>query len=78
MPGIAAGIVLVFIPSAGQFVVSDILGGAKGALVGNIINDQFERNRPLKSAIAFELTAFVILMLLMYAFYLRKRKEAAE
>lgn len=77
MPGIIAGVVLVFIPSAGQFVVSDILGGSKGALVGNIIQESFSRNKPLKSAIAFELTAVVGLMLVTYAFYLRRRKESA-
>lgn len=72
MPGIVAGIILVFIPAAGQFVVSDILGGAKGALVGNIIYEQFERHKPLKSAIAFELTAVVMLMLAVYGLYVRK------
>jgi spermidine/putrescine transport system permease protein len=77
LPGIIAGIVLVFIPSAGQLVVSDILGGSKGALVGNIIQEGFPRNKPLKSAIAFELTAVVGLMLVVYAFYLRRRKEIA-
>jgi spermidine/putrescine transport system permease protein len=78
MPGIVAGIVLVFIPAAGQFVVSDILGGAKGALVGNIIQEGFQRNKPLKSAIAFELTAVVGLMLAVYGLYLRRRKESAS
>ncbi|MDB5320877.1 MAG: potB [Phycisphaerales bacterium] len=79
MSGIIAGIVLVLIPAAGQFVVSDILGGAKGALVGNIIQEGFQRNKPLKSAIAFELTAVVGLMLAVYGLYLhrRRRKEAA-
>ena len=75
MPGMVAGVVLVFIPSLGQFVVSDILGGAKAALVGNIIEAGFVRNRPLKSALAFELTAIVLLMLALYAIYARKRKE---
>jgi spermidine/putrescine transport system permease protein len=75
MPGIVAGIVLVFVPSVGQFVVSDILGGGKGALVGNIIEDGFVRNRPLKAAMAFELAAFVMLLLVLYGLYARGRKE---
>jgi len=75
MPGIVAGVVLVFIPAAGQFVVSDILGGSKGALVGNIIQEGFQRNKPLKSAIAFELTAVVAALLAVYALYLRRRQE---
>ena len=60
-------------------MVSDILGGAKGALVGNIIQEGFQRNKPLKSAIAFELTAVVGLMLAMYGLYLcrHSRKEEA-
>lgn len=75
MPGIVAGVVLVFIPSVGQFVVSDILGGAKAALVGNIIERAFVRDRPFKAALAFELTAIVMLMLLLYVVYARRRKE---
>jgi spermidine/putrescine transport system permease protein len=74
MPGIVAGVVLVFIPSVGQFVVSDILGGAKTALVGNMIERGFIRDRPFKSALAFELTGIVMLMLVVYAIYARKRK----
>jgi spermidine/putrescine transport system permease protein len=75
LPGIVAGIVLVFIPSVGQFVVSDILGGAKSALVGNVIERAFVRERPFKSALAFELTAIVMLMLVVYVIYARKNKE---
>ena len=60
-PGIVAGIVLVFIPGIGQFIVSDLLGGAKTMLIGNLIQDQFTsgRNKPMGAALAFELTATV-------------------
>ena len=60
MPGIVAGIVLVFIPSLGQFVVSDVLGEGKLELVGNVIQDQFPaapQSPASASAFAFELTA---------------------
>ncbi|HEV8582977.1 MAG TPA: ABC transporter permease [Thermoanaerobaculia bacterium] len=74
-PGIAAGIVLVFIPSLGQFVVSDLLGGARGMLLGNLIQNQFAvaRDKPFGSAIAFELMAAVLVLLLAYAVYARRR-----
>jgi spermidine/putrescine transport system permease protein len=77
MPGIVAGIILVFIPSIGQFVVSDLLGGAKSILAGNLIQNQFAvaRNKPFGAAIAFELTAVVLLLLLAYSFYTRRRGE---
>ncbi len=75
LPGILAGSVLVFIPSLGQFVVSDLLGGARSMLLGNLIQNQFAvaRNKPFGSAIAFELTAAVLLLLLAYALYARRR-----
>ena len=77
MPGIVAGVVLVFIPSLGQFVVSDLLGGAKTMLLGNLIQNQYAvaRNQPFGAALAFELTAAVLLLLLAYALYMRKRGE---
>jgi spermidine/putrescine transport system permease protein len=75
LPGIAAGTVLVFIPSLGQFVVSDLLGGARSMLLGNLIQNQFAvaRNKPFGSALAFELTAAVLLLLLGYAVFARRR-----
>lgn len=77
MPGIVAGIILVFIPSIGQFVVSDLLGGAKSILAGNLIQNQFAvaRNKPFGSAIAFELTAVVLLLLFAYAMYTKKKGQ---
>ncbi len=77
MPGIVAGVVLVFIPSLGQFIVSDLLGGAKTILAGNLIQNQFAvaRNKPFGSAVAFELTAAVLLLLFLYGRYTRRRGE---
>jgi len=77
MPGIVAGIILVFVPSLGQFIVSDLLGGAKTILAGNLIQNQFAvaRNKPFGSAVAFELTAAVLLLLFLYARYTRRRGE---
>ena len=75
LPGIVAGVVLVFIPSLGQFVVSDLLGGARSMLLGNLIQNQFAvaRNKPFGSALAFELTAAVLLLLVAYALYAKRR-----
>jgi spermidine/putrescine transport system permease protein len=75
LPGLAAGVVLVFIPSLGQFVVSDLLGGARSMLLGNLIQNQFAvaRNQPFGAALAFELTAAVLLLLLGYAALARRR-----
>jgi spermidine/putrescine transport system permease protein len=79
MPGILAGIVLVFIPGIGQFIVSDMLGGARTSLIGNMIQDQFTsgRNKPLGAAMALELTVMVLAILAAYILYARSRLSRA-
>lgn len=39
--GLVAAITLTLVPSLGMFLVSDLLGGAKEALLGNLIQQQF-------------------------------------
>lgn len=61
-PGVVSGVVLVFVPSVGQFLISDLLGGAKSMMVGNLIQNQFfgGKNQPFGFALAFLLTALVL------------------
>jgi spermidine/putrescine transport system permease protein len=68
-PGLAAGVILVFIPATGTFVISDLLGGAKTVLLGNAIQQQFGASRdwPFGSAGAFVGMAVVMLGLWFYA-----------
>jgi spermidine/putrescine transport system permease protein len=70
-PGLVAGIVLVFIPATGQFVIPDLLGGAKTVMLGNAIQQQFLQSRdwPFGSAIAFIGMGVVLLGLWVYARY---------
>src|ERR1017187_5341671 len=55
VPGLVAGIIFVLIPATGQFVIPDLLGGAKTVMLGNAIQQQFLQSRdwPFGSAIAF-------------------------
>jgi spermidine/putrescine transport system permease protein len=71
VPGLVAGIVLVFVPATGQFVIPDLLGGAKTAMLGNIIQQQFGpgRNWPFGSAISFLGMGLVLAGLWIYARY---------
>src|SRR5205814_9561205 len=41
MPGISAGLLLVFVPAIGMFAVTDLLGGARVPMIGNVIQNQF-------------------------------------
>jgi len=68
MPGLFAGTLLVFIPTLGLFFVTDLMGGNKTQVLGNIIRDQFltARNWPLGSAISVILVAITLLLVWLY------------
>lgn len=41
MPGVISGITMVFMPAVSTFVISQLLGGGKQMLIGNLIEQQF-------------------------------------
>jgi len=69
--GLIAGVVLVFLPATGQFVIPDLLGGAKTMLLGNAIQQQFGSSRdwPFGAAIAM-----VSLALMLAALWILNRR----
>ncbi|ERK08692.1 Spermidine Putrescine ABC transporter permease component PotB [Pantoea sp. AS-PWVM4] len=68
MPGIVAGCLLVLIPAMGLFYVSDLMGGARNLLIGNVIKSQFLniRDWPFGAATSIVMTLLMGLMLLFY------------
>lgn len=68
MPGLLSGVVLTFIPSMGLFFVSDILGGSKIVLIGNVIQEQMTkgRNLPFAAALSVILMIMTSLMIALY------------
>lgn len=72
-PGLAAGAALVFLPATGQFVVPDLLGGARVMLLGSAIQQQFgpSRDWPFGAAMA------CVTLALLAAVVLRRGARAA-
>jgi len=68
-PGIAAGVLLTFIPMCGDYVTATVLGGAKGNMIGAMIASQFNQaqNWPLGSAMAVLMIGAVLLTLVVGA-----------
>lgn len=68
--GIVAGSVMVFIPSLGDYVTPDLLGGAKTMYIGNLIQNQFltVRDWAFGSAVS---TLLIIIVSLAVWLYLR-------
>jgi len=68
MPGVIAGTLLTFIPAAGDYISSELLGSPRTTMIGNVIQAQFVevRNYPLASALSFILMAVILVMVFTY------------
>ena len=62
-PGIVSGITMVFVPALTTFVISDILGGGKIMLIGNVIDQAFTKgsNWNLGAGLSLVLMVFILL-----------------
>lgn len=76
-PGIAAGALLVFVPSIAMFAITDLMGGARVPLLGNVIQNQFlqARDWPFGSALG---VVFMLLFALSYWVLVRLRDRGGE
>ncbi|GLX92095.1 ABC transporter permease subunit [Herbidospora sp. NEAU-GS84] len=78
LPSALIGAVLVFVPSFGNFVVPEILGGGKAIMVGNLIRDQFLKARdwPFGATIALVMVVVTVILLLAQAVVSRRTRSA--
>ncbi len=62
LPGVIAGVLLVFIPMCGEFVIPDLLGGPSTLMIGKVLWDEFFTNRdwPVASAVAIAMLVFLL------------------
>lgn len=67
--GVVTGSILVFVSSIGMFVVPDVMGGAKSALIGNVIQNQFLSARDWPFGSALSIVLMLLSMLLIFLYY---------
>lgn len=77
LPGIIAGSMLVFIPSVGEFIIPDLLGGPDTLMIGKVLWAEFFNNRdwPVASAVA---TAMLVLLVAPIVLFQRHRMRQDE
>jgi spermidine/putrescine transport system permease protein len=73
-PGIRAAAILVFVPCLGTYLTSDLLGGSKTILIGNLVQNQFTASRDWP----FGAAASVALMIVAIALLLAARRRDEE
>lgn len=69
--GIISGITMVFVPTLTTFVISDLLGGSKILLIGNVIEQEFKQssNWNVGSGLSLVLMIFIIASMALIAKY---------
>lgn len=74
-PGIFAGIMMVFVPAIGMFAITDLMGGARVPMIGNVIQNQFfqARNWPFGAALGI-----VFMALFAISYWLLQRRNRDE
>jgi spermidine/putrescine transport system permease protein len=74
MPGVLTGCLFVFVPSFGNFVIPEMLGGGKTAMVGNLIRNEFlsARDWPFGSTLGLAVIAVLIVLLVLQAWVTRR------
>ncbi|RWI88950.1 ABC transporter permease [Mesorhizobium sp.] len=65
--GISAAAVIVFITMTGDYVTPQLMGGAKGLMIGNLIYSQFLEGEdwPLAAAMSMSLVAVLVVVVLL-------------
>ncbi|HEU5241262.1 MAG TPA: ABC transporter permease [Ornithinibacter sp.] len=68
LPGVVAGTLLTFIPAAGDFINSRLLGNTQTVMIGQVIDSQFLRvlDYPLAAALSFILLLIILFLVSTY------------
>jgi spermidine/putrescine transport system permease protein len=64
-----AGVLLTFIPAAGDFINAQLLGTPRQYMIGNVIQSEFlsVRDYPTAAALSFVLMAAILVLVLVFA-----------
>ncbi len=65
LPGLLSGILLVFVPVAGSFVEPGLVGGAKGSMVGAMIDTQYSTSLNMGYGAALSCMLLIVLSIIM-------------
>jgi putrescine transport system permease protein len=70
-PGIIAGSMLVLIPSIGEYVIPELLGGTSTYMIGQVLWDEFFKNIDwsMASAVAVSMVVLILIPLAVFNHY---------
>lgn len=65
LPGIVTGFTMVFIPAVSTFVISNLLGGNKYNLIGNLVEQQFRNTNDWHFGSAISIILIILILIIM-------------
>jgi len=79
-PGVIAGAMLVFIPSVGEYVIPEMLGGADTLMMGRVMWNEFFNNAdwPMASAVTCIMVLLLLVPLALFQYSQVRQQEAAQ
>lgn len=77
-PGIVTGFLFVFAPALGEFIIPDLMGGARTMLLGNLVTDQFLKARDWPFGAALSLLLILVVMLNLGLYLRNADREGAR
>ena len=80
MPGVIGAAILIFVPTTGDFVTPELVGGTKGTMIANVIEVQFNAvgNWPLGAALSLVSMAMVAVIAGLFVAAARAATKAAR
>jgi putrescine transport system permease protein len=78
MPGVIAGAMLVFIPSVGEYVIPEMLGGADTLMMGRVMWTEFFNNADWPMAAAVTCVMVMLLLVPLVIFQYSQVKQLEE
>ena len=78
MPGVLSGIAMVFVPSVTTFVISQLMGGGKVPLIGDIIEKQFRVVNDWHFGATISLVVMIVVLSFMFVINRADKQDAGE
>ncbi len=80
VPGVIAGAMLVFIPTVGEYVIPELLGGTNTYMMGRLMWDQYftDTNWPVAAAVAVAMTLFLLIPLVIFQYSQARALQGRE
>lgn len=65
LSGVSSGVIMVFIPALSTFIISNLLGGNKSLLIGNVIEQQFRFTGDWHFGAAISFILMIMMLVIM-------------